>query len=201
MELYFKIANYLAYIKYIIDFNEVIDECFDLMLLNMKDVKEEQFDDLTLHGGIALNDQQAIVEYKNFKEKASAIVKKNKMDPLGFSYKISDVDSFCEMANKSRDSYFAKRGFAILLDIDRLVDLMKECSALQLNKIRGVFINIYSPSNIKEFFYGDKNKIEDLYDKVKNLESYNKYDAFQKNQIRMFVNNLEEIITKLDQEY
>ena len=200
-ELYFKIANYLVYVKYIIEYEEVINECLDLMLLDMKDVEEEQFEDFALYGGISLNDQQAIVDYDNFKERASAIVRKNKMDPLGFSYQVSDVDSFCEAANKSRDSYFAKRGFAVLLNIDRLVDLMKDCSSFQLNSIRGVFINIYSPSNIKEFFYGDKDKLEDLYNKIKDLESYNGYDAIQKNQIRMFKNNLNEIIIKLDRGY
>lgn len=200
-ELYFKIVNYLIYVKYVIDFGETIDECLNLILLNMEDLKEEQFDNFALYGGIVLNDAKATNDYEVFKEKASAIVKKNKMNPLAFSYKVDDADGFCKLANKSRDSYFAKRGFAILLDIDRFINLMKECSSAQLNEIRSVFINIYSPSNIKEFFFGDKEKLEDLYNKVRELKNYSEYDGFQKNQIRMFVNNLEDILLRLDRGY
>lgn len=180
---------------------EIIDECLDLMLLNIGGLKEEQFEEFALYGGISLNDQQAIVDYDNFRKKASMIVKKNKMNPLSFSYKVSDVDSFCEMANKSRDSYFEKRGFAIFLDIDKLVELMKCCSSLRLNAIRGVFINIYSPSNIRDFFIGDKDKLEELCEKVKALKDYKEFDSIQKNQIRMFVNNLEEILIRLNKGY
>lgn len=201
LELYFKIANYLIYIKYIIDYKEVIDECLELMLSNIENLKEEQFEDFALYGGIALNNQQAIIDYDAFKDKVSAIVKKNKMNPFAFSYSVSDIDSFCEMANKSRDSYFEKRGFAVLLDIERFVNLMKGCSSLQLNSIRGVFINIYSPSNIRDFFMGDKDKLEDLLERVKSLKEYEKFDGIQRNQVRMFVNNLEEILTRLQRGY
>lgn len=200
-ELYFKLANYLVYAKYMIGFETVIDECLDLMLSNISALKEDQFDNLALYGGIALNNEEAARDYNAFREKASAIVKKNRMNPLDFSYKVEDVEAFCDMANKSRDSYLTKRGFAMLLDIDKLINLMKNCSSLQLNMLRGVFLNIYAPSNIRDFFLDDKNNLIDLHNKASKLNNYSKFDGIQKHQMKLFINNLEEILLKLDRGY
>ena len=123
------------------------------------------------------------------------------MNPLDFSYNVSDVDSFCESANKSKDSYYTKRSFASYLDMGKLVDLLKECSAFQINKIRGIFINIYSPSNIKEFFENDTKSLNELRDGVETLLAYDGFDSIQKQQIKYFINNLDEILVKLERGY
>ena len=199
-ELYFKIANYLIFLKNVLDSNEIIDDCLDLMLSNLKPLSEEQLEDLSYFGGIAL-DGNSVEEYRDFKNKAIAIIKNNRMNPLDFSYNVSDVDSFCESANKSKDSYYTKRSFASYLDMGKLVDLLKECSAFQINEIRGIFINIYSPSNIKEFFENDTKSLNELRDGVETLLAYDGFDNIQKQQIKYFINNLDEILVKLERGY
>lgn len=199
-ELYLKIANYLFYLRPIINYDSVIDECLELMIINIRKINIDDFDRFDIYGGIVLSDDN-FLKYEEYKNKIKAIVKKNKMNPLDFSYKLEDLDSFCKMADNSRDSYYINKAFALLLDINRLISLIKKCSAVQINKIRGVFINIYSSSNIKEFFFSDKDNLIRLRDELLKAKKYKNFDAIQRHQITMMINNLNEILNRLDRGY
>ena len=198
--LYFKIANYLFYLKPIIKFDNEINECLELMIRNVEILGEDDFDKLVFYGGIVLNDKST-EEFEEFKGKIKTIVKKNKMNPLDFTYKLTDLDEFCATAIKSRDSYYANKAFAVLVDVQKMVELIKKCSAFQINEIRGVFINIYSSSNIKEFFIDDEDNLIALREELIKLMKYKEYDSIQRYQIKMMVSNLDEIITKLQRGY
>lgn len=199
-ELYYKIANYLFYLKPIIGFNDEIDECLNLMIENIADLKESDIEKLVFYGGITL-DEDSSFDFVNFKDKVQSIIKKNKMNPLNFSYELNDLDNFCEMANNSKDSYYMNKAFAILINVKKIILLIKKCSAEQINKIRCVFINIYASSNIKDFFENDKDNLVELHSELKKLKKYKGFDSIQKHQIVMMIYNLDEIITKLERGY
>lgn len=200
-ELYFRIANYLVYLKYIIDYSKQIDDCLSSMLKNLKSLNKDDFDKISFHSGIVLENELAIKDFKAFKEEAEAIVKKNRMSPIDFSYKVSDVEPFCEMAIDSKDSYYIKHGFAVFLDINKLILLLRECTSLQISKIRGTFLTIYASSNIKDFFWNDKNNLDELLNQLEDDNNWASFDNIQKNQIRMFKGNLREILEKLERGY
>ena len=198
--LYFKISNYLFYLKPIIKLDNEINECLELMIRNVEILGEDDFDKLVFYGGIVLNDK-SFEEFEEFKGKIKTIVKKNKMNPLDFSYELKDLDEFCVTANKSKDSYYANKAFAILIDVKKMIQLIKKCSSLQINEIRGVFINIYSSSNIREFFIDDKENLVAFREGLIKLINYKEFDSLQKHQIDMMVNNFDEIIIRLERGY
>ena len=91
-----------------------------------------------------------------------------------------------------RDGSFAAR-----LNPDRVVKMLKICTAKEIQSFRSAFLSIYHTGNIKEFLSGDKHSIDELLDKIKELEDYDNFDKIQKVQIRFFVENLTMISNKL----
>ena len=84
------------------------------------------------------------------------------------------------------------------INIQNLVDFLKNCTAQEINGIRGVFLSIYASVNIGEFMSGDKENLELLKDELQKLKkNYTGFDKIQKKQIEWFIGNLEGIIQKL----
>ena len=200
LELYFKIANYLFYIKPIINFDAEINECLNLMNKNISDLEDIDFDKLVYYGGIVL-DNESLNEFNEFKNKIKIMVNKNKTSFFDFSYELKDLDAFCKMTENSKNSYYTDKAFIARINIKKLITLIKKCSAEEINKIRSIFIYIYAASNIKEFFADDKSGILELRGELIKLKNYKKFDSIQKHQITMMINNLDEIIRKLEVGY
>lgn len=194
---YFNLANYLIFIKNCMSYDKQINECLSLMLENVSGLEEEEVGKMGFLGGIALESQKENEEFEEFRSKFSEIVKKNNLNPLMFSYDLKDLDSFCDGVAKSHEKYIMERSFASRIDSKRLGNLLKQCSAAQINEIRRAYLSVYSFSNIKEYFFNDKDSIKELLDIVSKMKNDKCFDAFQKKQMQYFENNLIDIHNRL----
>ena len=81
--------------------------------------------------------------------------------------------------------------------MDKVAEMLRKCTAAEINTFRYIFHSLYHTGNIREFLGGDKASVEQLYQHVIKLKDYSEYDKIQKLQISYFIKNLEDILTRL----
>ena len=88
--------------------------------------------------------------------------------------------------------------FVSLLDMDRFLSLLSNCTAIQLEELRIAFRSVYHNQNIKNHFGEEKIIMESLLAGVKSLiQEENGFDRIQKLQLKWFSSNLTEYVQYL----
>lgn len=196
---YGKLSNYLIAIKEAIGCEEDIDDCKLLMLKNLSKVKEDITDRISFHDGFELAGT-AKAEFNCFKQEMLSALKQKQKDPFNFDYSIHRLSNFCELIHEKRNEYISNHVFARKVNNDKLIELLNQCNAAQIAEIRGIYLSIYSFSNINEYFMEDKDTLIDLKQKIDNLvKSSKQFDKIQIMQLNWFIKNLEDIIDKLQE--
>lgn len=195
---YVKIANYLISIKNVFDYDG-INKCLDYMLINTKKALEKGEEvQVYASSGIQLLSQEEIKEFDKFKSDMLGIVEKKKKLSM-FDYKPETIPVYYESIVKGKQNFINERGFANKLDIDRLLDMLKNCSSREIYDFRGILQYVYMGiSNIGEFLYDDIDnliKIKDGVDMI--IDKNENMDSIQILQMNYLSNNLGEIIRKL----
>lgn len=189
-------ANYLISAKYVLDCDNLIDNCKELMINNIISNKPIDKEKLIYHSSINLDNENAINEFKEFKNKLISNSEIND-NVINFDYKVENIDSFYNNICKNKGIYIRNRRFALLFDNTKLIELIKKCSAHQLDLLRGIFISFYSP-DIVNIFIDDKDSLIDLKKKIEKELQSNIFDKIQKLQLSFFVSNLSEIIKNMN---
>ncbi len=195
---YPELANYLISVKEVIGCDEIVEQCKSIMIANtQKQYQEGSKFNVYFHNGIKLLKNESVEEFNKFKDALAEPVKE-KENPINIlNYDVKNIQSFYD--NVSADnSFFYKDGFARLLDIEKFGEMLQNCSASDLYKLRQIIGWIYEVSNIKEFMSNDKESILLLIDKTKNIiENNDKIDKIQKQQLLWFANDLMGVSEKL----
>ena len=194
---YSKIALYLIKIHHITGVD--ISHAKRKLVSNLEDKGEELDPDL-MFPMIDKVDEDPDVneEYNLLKKEMKASLIKNKKSLYDFTYDAKEIEKLYDSILNNDDIIFTERKFAAAFDNNRIVDMLKICTAKQIHSLRAVFLTVYRAVNIKEFLSDDCDAIADLLEKVKKLLNYENYDLIQLKQIQFFVNNLEEIMQKLN---
>ncbi len=196
---YGKLANYIIAIKEAIGCEDDIDECKKLMLKNLLAVKEDITNRISFHDGYELNGT-AKEEFNDFKQEMLSALKQKQKDPFNFDYSIYRLGNFCEQIYEKRSEYISNHVFARKVNNDKLIELLSQCNALQISEIRGMYLHVYSFSNINEYFMEDKDTLIELKQKIENLvKTSTKFDKIQIMQLNWFIKNLEGIIDRLQE--
>lgn len=198
---YGMLANYLIAVRECITNEPDVDECKRLMLKNVQGIGSNSNieHDLMYHNGVALETADQRKELAEFKKELLESIKSKKKEEL-FTMDNSDkkVEKFINYAYSHKDEIIGNGSFVREINIQNLVDFLKNCTAQEIGDIRGVFLSIYESVNIGEFMSGDKEKLELLKDELQKLKkNYTGFDKIQKKQIEWFIGNLEDIIQKL----
>lgn len=196
---YKMLANYLIAIKHDINCDEIVDKCKDQMLENIDKELDSDSENYTYYNGIQLESEDAQKEFNEFKIKFDEKIHEKEQDLFNFNYDLKDLDSFIDMVLKEKDGFITKRCFAKKINSQKFINLMKECSAMQIHKIRMMFHSVYSFANINEYFSNDKNNLIELKEEAKRIVEYNDgyFDKIQIKQMNYFINNLTTFINKL----
>ena len=83
------------------------------------------------------------------------------------------------------------------LDPEKLSEMMKHCTAENIQDFRLAFFTIYESENIRDFLENDKETLEKLLTKIHELSSYDGFDKIQKMQLRLFEKELNGFVAKL----
>lgn len=197
-EEYGRLANYLIAIKDDLKCDDLVNECKASMLSNIKEISKDTLDKIMFHNGIRLESQSAVDELNSFKNELKNIIEKNNKNELDFDYTRSNIKSFVDAVYKNKDSFIGKRCFAKKINNNRMVELIAECDAYEIEEIRNVFHTVYSFSNIKDFFADDLESIIDLKEKLEKLQvEKTMFDKIQQKQLKYFVSNLCDLVGRL----
>lgn len=135
-------------------------------------------------------------EYEALRKEMGHALKRGMEDIPGFLYQTEDVKELYTYVSKNDGLFHMRGGFAKNLDITRLAELFSICDPKQKNDIRGAFLAVYRPGNIKSFMGNDIEAIEELLQLIK-VDFEKQTDKIQKLQYEWFIDNLTEIIKKL----
>ena len=142
-------------------------------------------------------DQSVVDEYQELEAEMTESLNAAEETIFGFTYMPADISTFYAKATSKDGDILSAGSFAARLNADRIVEMLKYCSAIQIHDFRGAFLSVYRPVNIGQFLSADRPAIENLLLQVKQLENYEGYDTIQKIQIHYFTLNLEEILDRL----
>ena len=175
-----------------------VEDCKRLILENIsKSTDEVSIYDFKLYRDVALS-KEAVLEIDSFYEETLKLSNIKALNPFDFDYSINQLDEFCKKVRRERDSFLTHRAFARKIDNEKLVGLLSQCSAAQIGDIRGLYLTIYSYSNIDEFFMDDKDTLMDLKNRLCELQkTVESFDKIQLLQLQWFIENLDDILTKL----
>lgn len=193
---YGTIAVYSIFIKDILGFN--IDEIKRFLIGNLKGKGDKlQLEQIfrTIVGDKCTAKQKE--EYESLRrEMAKSLKICDEMIPE-FAYLPEQSNLFYEYIIENKDRFHLQESFAAQLDIKRLSEMFKGCTAEQKQDIRRTFVEMYRVGNIRDFLINDKESIELLLDYIKSDRAGDIGDAIQKLQYDWFIQNLEEIVRKL----
>ncbi len=195
---YLKLANYFIAIKGILKCNQLTEQLKKAIMNNLEKSNLDNLNSLEFYDGIVLESEDLCKEFKEFKNQMFSKIRSDNNVFISFDYSIENLDTFCEKICRQKDKFVEKRSFAKNINNDRLIELLKMCTARQMYSIIEIYLRVYSFSNINEFFQDDKESIKDLRIKVNELSNENrKYDRIQVMQLKFFVNNLQDIENRL----
>lgn len=136
-------------------------------------------------------------EYKQLRAEMEDAMADGRFMIPGFEYKPEQAEHLCTFATSNEKIFYKKRSFASNFDIDRLANMFAQSSLQQMQEIRRVFLEIYRPSNIREFFTDDISALQELFGKIKMAQA-EECDKIKQLQYKWFIENLTTILEKLD---
>lgn len=194
---YGRIALYLVTVSHIIDCD--ILEAKELLIHNLHgkylDVRAEY-----LFAGAPDEDLESNEVKDEFSElcaKMLASLNASGESIFDFDYEPNSISSFSDSVAEHTNTILKDASFAARLDMDRVIEMLKKCSSVQIMEFRAIFCNLYQPGNIQDFLSGDRKKIEELHLRVNELSNFSGYDKIQKKQINWFATNLSDILRRL----
>lgn len=196
---YLRIAYYLLSIKSILNYDEKIDECLNFILSNMKKAIDNG-ENISIN--LPALPQYGVQGFEEFKTEMLNIIKSQKRKLIDFDY---NPESLSEYYNKIKDNkitFIEEKGFANKLDINKTIEMLKNCSAKQIEVFRETLQHIYMEIfNIAVFMCDDVENLKVLRDELyKITDQSDKIDAIQKLQLKWLHGDLQTIIDKLQGE-
>ena len=197
---YGKLANYLIIARDLIDTPSLIDDCKKIMQRNLQNEKydgNKVSDRLSFHDRFKFWTVEQENEYNEFIGEMQSTVKTKRNSELNFDYSIENIDSFIKDILENRDNYINQRTFLKRMDISKLVEVIKQCTSQQVDKLRRAIGTVYSFSNVNEFFVDDKPSLIELKKGIEELLlSEDAGDKIKRLQLSWIVSNLDDILKK-----
>jgi len=137
--------------------------------------------------------QNYMQEIKNISNKRYEVDKND--------YSAAGLSAFYDKIIKERASFINYGGFAKHLDIPILLEQIKNSTAEEIQKIRGLFLSVYLEfSNINEYYKDDLDNLRTLLNGIDEIKEHpGTLDKIQQRQLQWFSMNLNETINRLEQ--
>ncbi|MBQ8117011.1 MAG: hypothetical protein IJ147_02965 [Lachnospiraceae bacterium] len=190
------LVNFLIAIKYEVGIDIDIEKVENIILNNLKQVDNKiEFEEL-FNSGYDLYNEKALRAFEEAKLKIRKALEKT--DILSFPYEPEKVDEFCNKNVMKLKAELKSKGFVHTLDIDRFIELLKNCSSSQISTLRSLLLNLYRDRHYTQILKEDIFVLNELYDRISSLYEYEGYDKIQKMQIYWFGRNISDIISSIN---
>ena len=193
---YGRIAAYLVTIKDVLECN--IDEAKTLLVDNLYNKGNEINPDYLFTNFLSDNEsEEAKKEFSQLKTDMTNSLLAKKETLFSFDYSPKNINKFGKDAEKHRGKILESGEFLSRLDVDKIIDMLKKCSAIEIHEFRMAFLSVYRYNNLWDYFKSDEIAIKELSEKVKTLLDYDGFDKIQKKQMEYFIENLKGVLEKL----
>lgn len=194
-----KLANYLVAIHGAIGHENEIKRCKAAMIRRLREVTDKKFDcDFHFSQYISLDTAEECQEFATWKKEMINALKEIPDSEYFFDYCPEHITDFYKMCSEKSEYFENKHCFAAMLDVDKVVDLLKMASPDQINLFRGAFIAVYSGYNIGNTFAEDKVVLKELKEQIDALiHSGEIEDKIVLLQTKYFSDNLQSILDKM----
>ena len=198
---YGSLANYFIVVRNLIPDEKIIDECKEQILNNLKNTKIDDgiIEFFPYISGFELWTQKQKDEYSSFVKQMTSAAKVKRFVELDQVSSVADIEKITETIRKNNDKYVAQHSFASKIDLNGILRILPNCSALQIWRFRIAFLSVYNSSNIAEFLSEDLPVLQDFLKGIQDIiadESID--DKIIKQQFRWFEKYLGEVISRLN---
>lgn len=187
---YSRIANYIAYVADIVEFD--CEEIYHSMIENAKTVDDKDgliSDYFRLHK--SLMDGKPVEGWNKYVSIIDSIMNALKTFDYQFDYKPSKIHDFCERIELNINSILLGRRFLCKYDLNRLVLMLQKCSPLQLGEFRDMLSRIYKNDKNSDFDNKEKECLEVFREDLKKvLKKSSKLGKIQKYQMDLLCKNV-----------
>lgn len=173
------LINYLVAIKYEAGIDFDITPIENNILEYLKNAPNEINIESLFNSGYELHKEEAINAFANIKQRMKDAL--GSVDDLDFLYDSEKVINYYDKNIRKLQENVHSNGFAHKLDINRFVDMLKNCSSSQISKIRSLFLDLYRDQHYSQILEDDIFALNEMSDKISALLQYDKYDNIQKN--------------------
>lgn len=194
-QTYGRLAYHLIKVSHVLQYD--VSQAKDLLVKNLYNRKDRVHEDYLFSPLIDDEDKTVLTEYQELKARMIDSLHAKNEPVFGFTYRPEDIPDFYAKAAHKDGSIYADGVFSSSLDMDRVFNMLKECTASQLHDFRCAFINVYRAGNVNDFLSHDRPAVEELLNKLKELQEYDGFDHIQKTQISYFISNLEDVLKRL----
>lgn len=190
------LMNYLVAIKYEAGIDFEISPIENSIIGNLKNAANEINIESLFNSGYELHKEEAISAFFNIKQRMKDSI--GSIDALDFPYDPEGIIEYYDKNNRKLKEKIHSKGFAHELDMNRLVEMLKECSSAQISKIRSLFLDLYRDQHFSQIPEDDIFALNEMRDKISALLQYEKYDNIRKMQMQWFYKNIDDIIQTFD---
>ena len=190
------LMNFLVAIKYEAGIEFDITPIENSIIENLKTAPNEINFESLFNSGYELHKENAISAFDNIKQKMKEAI--GSIDSFDFPYDCERIIEYCDKNKKVLQENIHSKGFAHSLDIDRFIDMLKNCSSAQISKLRSLFMHLYRDQHYSQIMKEDLIALNEISDKISTLLQYDKYDNIQKMQMYLFNKNINDIILSFD---
>ncbi len=190
------IINYLVHIKYEIGIDFDLSIIEERSLMNLKGKGNSiRYNDL-FSISLTLFDENSIVDFNDYKNKVLESLKESIVSEE-LSYKIENVDKFCDEMQKIKSEQLKINGYIKNIDIDKFINLIKRCPSKHIDEIRLSFLYLYNQKSREQINIDDITALRDIYECMDELKSYEQFDKIQKYQVSIFAEQLQNILNQI----
>lgn len=200
IKLYPKILSYFLILRGI-GFSINIEEIFNDMIDNIKTSDKEdrqRLDTFGLH-----IEEEYKEEYIKYINKLNKEIDNNKISL--YKYKINNYiskqdgwsKSFFNYISDYKDDFLNKKKFFSLIDVNHIVEAIRESSSRDIIGVRSAFDSVYNFSNIKEYFEDDCSTIKKIIDELNKMIDEDNFGLIKNNNLKYLLIQLESYIEKL----
>lgn len=156
---YGRIASYLVTIKDLLACN--IDEAKSLLINNLYNRGNEINPDYLFTSFLSDNESEgAKEEFAQLKTEMTDSLLAKKEPLFSFDYSPNSISKFREDTEKNCGKIIDSGEYISRLDIDRIIEMLKNCSAVEIYEFRKAFQSIYRFSNLRNYYQKDKEALK-----------------------------------------
>lgn len=195
---YSKLTFYLIVCHTILNFDYTL--CKEKMVSNMQQHGKEIDPEILFINRFEFNNEDEKQQFMNFTESLKDAVDLSNCKIPIFSYEPKDICSFYyDNVIKNEAKMTAGHTFISKFDLEKLVEMLFNCTSAQLDDWRGVMFAIYRHSTKADFLEKDRFFMEELIEKINELLSEKKgtIDRIVLLQINFLIDNMKTFVKQL----